>query len=107
VAYPRAVAPSDDLAERLVEFDERLATDVLGAVATRLGGADTGDPDLRAAREFLSDPEKARLPALRRLGDVDDSPSTTSEWKSQFAHSERLRTFALALVDALESRGWK
>ena len=43
--------------------------------------------------------------ALRRLGDVDDSPATTTEWKSQFAHSERLRTFGLSLVEALDNRG--
>lgn len=102
------MAPSDDLARDLVEFDERLAVDVLDSIVTRLGSPESdGEPDLARAFKFLSDPEKARLRALRRLGDVDDSPSTTTEWKSQFAHSERLRTFGLALVDALDRRGWR
>ena len=101
------MTPSDDLARELVEFDERLAADVLAGVVQRLGGGDgEGDPDLAVAAKFLGDPEQARLRSLRRLGDVDDSPASTGEWKSQFAHSERLRTFGLALVEALERHGW-
>ena len=98
---------SDELANRLVEFDERLAVDVLTAIQTRLGGGDSDEVDLPSARAFLDDPERAQLPALRRLDDVAESPATTSEWKSQFAHSERLRSFGLALVEALEDQGWK
>ncbi len=99
------MAASQELASGLVEFDERLAVDVLAGVVQRLGGGD-GEPDLAAWSKFLGDPEQARLRSLRRLGDLDDSPATTSEWKSQFAHSERLRTFGLALVEALERHGW-
>ncbi len=100
------MAPSDELARQLVGFDERLAAHVLAAVQARLGGGESEEIDLPRAREFLSDPEQARLRALRRLSD-DDSPGSTAEWKSQFAHSERLRSFGLSLVDALETSGWK
>ncbi len=99
--------PCDELARQLVEFDERLAAHVLAAVQARLGGGDSEEPDLPRSREFLSDPEKARLRSLRRLTDIEESPVSTAEWKSQFAHSERLRSFGLSLVDALESSGWK
>jgi len=101
------MTPWQDLARDLVDFDERLALDVLAGVVSRLCGGDgDGEPDLAQIAKFLGDPERARLRSLHRLGDVDDSPASTSEWKSQFAHSERLRTFGLALVQALEEHGW-
>jgi DNA-binding transcriptional ArsR family regulator len=101
------MAPSHELARDLVDYDERLAVDVLMGVAQRLGGASGDDePDLTQIAKFLGDPEQARLRSLRRLGDVEDAPATTGEWKSQFAHSERLRTFGLALVEALQEHGW-
>lgn len=102
------MADTRDLADRLAGFDERLAAAVVELVCSELGGpAAKGDPDVDGMRAFLSDPEAARSGALKRVGDVGESPATTSEWKSEFAHSERLRSLGVALADRLANRGPK
>lgn len=91
-----------DLARRLVDYDERLARDVLELVCARLGGpAEEGGADVETMRSFLANADVARSQPLSRLGDVGDAPSTTSEWKTEFSHVERMRTLGLALSDLL------
>lgn len=91
-----------DLAEQLTEFDERLAGDLLELICAKLGGpAAEGDRDMAKIRAFLADSEAARSKPLERMSDVADSPATTSEWKSEFGHSERLRALGLALAKRL------
>ena len=92
---------SEELARRLVEYDEQLASDLLETICIRLGGPGaSGIRQVGKVREFLSDPSAARLRSLSRLGDVDAATST-AEWKSEFGRSERLRTLGLALVQRL------
>jgi hypothetical protein len=99
------MAETQKLAERLAEFDERLAGSVLELICTELGGpAAQGDPDVDAMRTFLADPEAARSTSLKRMSDVDDAPATTSEWKSEFVHSERLRALGVTLAARLAAR---
>jgi hypothetical protein len=90
--------PSDEVARRLVQYDERLAEDVLALICAQLGGPVTeGKWDPGQMRDFMADPAAARLRSLSELSEVDET--TTAEWKSQFARSERLRTLGLALAD--------
>jgi hypothetical protein len=99
------MADTRDLANRLVDYDERLATAILELVWSELGGpAAKGAPDVAEIRSFLTDPGAARSGALKRVGDVGESPASTSEWKSEFAHSERLRSFGAALAERLTAR---
>ena len=96
------MAETRDVADRLAEFDERLARSVLALICSELGGpAADGDSGIGEIRAFLSDPEAARSNPLKRMADVSESPATTSEWKTEFAHSERLRALGVALADRL------
>lgn len=92
-----------ELAQRLVEFDERLAGEILELICEQLGGpAERGRADVRGMRNFLASADVAHSRPLSRLSDVGDAPSTTSEWKTEFSHFERLRTLGLALSELLE-----
>ena len=96
------MAQANELARKLVEYDERLALELLERICGELGGPPSdGDRDVGEMRDFLSDPEAAQSRPLTRLGDVADSPATTSEWKSEFSRSERMRALGLALADRL------
>ena len=91
-----------ELAQRLVEYDDELAADVLALVCEQLGGpAADGVTDLDKMRTFLAQADVARSSRLSRLSDVAEAPSTTDEWKSEFHHSERMRRFRLAPAEAL------
>ena len=94
---------AQELARRLVEYDQRLAEDLLEMICSQLGGpAADGSAAVHEMQSFLSDPEVARSRSLSRLeGDVAESPSTTSEWKAEFSHSERLRGLGLAIAERL------
>jgi len=87
----------EDLADRLVEYDPRLARRIVMLIVERLGGgpADEGD-DLARLHAFLSRTDAAA---------VRDAPSkTTSEWKIDFAHYERLRLLGLLVAELLSER---
>ncbi len=91
-----------ELAQRLVEYDDELAADVLALVCEQLGGpAADGEPDVEKMRTFLAQADAATSSRLSRLSDVADAPSTTDEWKSEFHHFERMRRLGLALAEAL------
>ncbi len=81
-----------DLAQALVEFDRRLAVDVLAAIYGRLDGpgAENG-PSVQQMRSFLANP----YPSQR---DLDKS---TREWKIGFARRERMRGLALEIAKRL------
>ncbi|MBW3593613.1 MAG: hypothetical protein KY396_07950 [Actinobacteria bacterium] len=92
-----------EIAERLVAFDERLARDLLGRICADLGGpaAEEAEPDVEEMRSFLASAEVGHRGPLSRLGDVDDSPASTAEWKTEFAHFERMRALGLELSQRL------
>ena len=89
--------PVEELADRLVEYDPRLARRVVALIVERLGGgaASAGD-DLARLHAFLSRNDAA---AVR-----DEPAKTTSEWKIDFAHYERLRLLGLLVADLLSER---
>ena len=97
------MAAAAEIADQLVAFDERLARDLLERICEDLGGpaAQEEDPDVDEMRAFLASAESARRGRLSRLGDVDDTPASTGEWKSEFSHVERLRALGLALSKRL------
>lgn len=85
------MTPARDLAQELVEYDRRLAADVLAHIVTALGGEIEGDerePEVLAA-------------ALQRVSLSTITGSTTNEWKQDLAHFERTKSLGGALVDAL------
>ena len=92
-----------EIAQRLVDYDERFAREVLELICTQLGGPaqDDEDPSVDEMRTFLAKTDVAHTRPLSRLGDVSDAPSTTSEWKTEFSYYERLRTLGLALSERL------
>lgn len=96
------MAGADELAHQLVEYDDRLALEVLTLLEGRLGGKRSGSISEKV--EFLADPEQARLRTLIRLEDVASAAGSTGEWKTEFGHSERLRRIALALARELQGR---
>ena len=91
------------VAARLVSFDERLARDVLERICEDLGGpaSEVERPDVEEMRAFLASAEVGHRGRASDLGDVSDSPSSTAEWKTEFAHLERLRTLGLELSQRL------
>ena len=78
----RRMAPADDAARALLEYDEAVARQVLDLIVRELGGGDE-DP-----RSFLAriDPPEVR------------TATSTAEWKLGFAQYERLRELGLALA---------
>ena len=90
-----------DLAERLIDYDERLAREILELVVRNLGGPSDGQADLERARAFLNQVELSHSRHLTRLGDVASSPATTEEWKTEFHHFERMKRLGLALAERL------
>ena len=91
-----------ELAERLVDYDERLAYEILELVVSSLGGpAPDGRHDVERLRGYLSQLDVGHSRPLTRLGDVTDSPATTEEWKTEFHHFERMKALGLALADRL------
>ena len=88
--------PVEELADRLVEYDPRLARRVVALIVERLGGpADAGD-DLARLHAFLSRNDAATV--------RDEPAKTTSEWKIDFAHYERLRLLGLLVAEVLSER---
>ncbi len=73
----------EDLAERLVQYDRELATDVVHVIVERLGGPQRdGDGALARAHAFLARADASSV----------DEPKTTSEWKLEWAQRERSRS---------------
>ncbi len=95
--------PADDAARALVDYDERVARDVLDLILDRLGApADGGHGNMETVRSFLAQVEVARAPHLARLGSVEDAPATTEEWKFEFHYHERLRALGVTLAELLD-----
>ncbi len=90
-----------ELAETLIDYDERLAREILELVVKNLGGPSNGTADLDRLRTFLNQVELSHSSHLTRLGDVASSPATTEEWKTEFHHFERMKRLGLALAERL------
>ena len=83
-----------DLAEALVDYDRRLAVDLLDAIYDRLDGPPSNPrPSPQQIRVFLANPN----PSPRDLN------KSTREWKIAFGEVERARAFGLALAELLAS----
>jgi hypothetical protein len=83
------MAGSNDVARALVDYDARLAEQVLRLLAGELGVRSDGDvPHLQAALQDVLE---------------DGSTKTTAEWKAGFAHVERMRSLGLDLARLLEN----
>ena len=90
------------LAKHLVEYDRRLAADVLEMICETLGGPVAhGDHNVEKIRAFLHQADVGRAPQLAPMSDVGDAPSTTEEWKLEFSHHERLRSLGVHLAELL------
>ena len=81
---------SVDLARSLVEYDDALARDILVQIVRHFGGAVDGHEV----------PEAMRF--LENLAPREWTSTTTTQWKADFAHHERVRAFGLELARLLD-----
>jgi hypothetical protein len=83
----------EELAERLVQYDPLFAAAVVQLIVDQLGGPPADDgPDLGRAHSFLARPDAAA---------TGEQPTTTAEWKLEFAQKERLRQLGLLVSELL------
>jgi hypothetical protein len=61
---------------------------VLERICDHLGGPASREerPEIEKMRSFLVSAEVGHRGRVSELGDVDDSPAWTAEWKTEFAH---------------------
>ena len=81
---------SSNLAQALVDYDRELALTVARAIAAQLGAVDVA--------EWNAEQVTSHLLAVTPEGWTS---ATTSEWKTDFAHTERLRALGIELAGRL------
>ena len=83
----------EELADRLVQYDRDFAAEVVQLIVDHLGGPQSnGEPNVGRAHSFLARADAA----------VSDEPTTTAQWKLEFAQRERLRQLGLRVTELLD-----
>lgn len=84
------MASASDLARALVHYDRELALTVARAIAAQFGA--------EGVAAWNAEQVASHLVAVTPEGWTS---ATTSEWKTDFAHTERLRTLGVELAGRL------
>lgn len=84
------MSPASDLARALVDYDPELALTISRAIASELGAGGAEAWDAQKLSTYLAG-----------LTTAEWTSSTTSEWKTDFAHTERMRALGLELASRL------